>query len=240
MADDFNLTPPENSETQPPPAGAPPPTGAKRRRNGAPESEADLLAGSGYEHLPECFSMQQDGGIVQEREPCYYIAAETFIGRGREATLFEEGAIVVSALPPNQNMQPLNRAAALAFARWQSRLPTSSAPIDIGDMAEAAQMLASDPEVLKLNRVDWQKAVTRLAAELKLRRDGKDARELPPMGHNFVRGPQAVASPLLNAKLSEMSQRLPGETRFATAVPAYGPGAQTRRAAPAPMAHPSR
>ena len=232
MADDLNLNAPDGADTQSPPR--------PRRRNGAPEAEADILAGTEYEGLPECFTMQANGGFVQEREPCYNVKAECFIGMGREATLYEEGAVVVTPLPPNANMEPLNRAAALAFVKWQSRLPVGRAPIDVGDLAEAANMLAKDPEALKLNPVDWQSAITDLATKLKLRRDGKDARDTPPMGHNFVRGPQTAPGPLLNAKLSEMSQRLPGETRFATAVPAYGPGAQTRKVVPMPMSHSGR
>ena len=230
MADDPSLSL-ENSEG----AGQ-----QRRRRSSSVEPEPDPLAGSGFANLPECFAMRQENGFVQEHEPCYHVAADCFIGLGREASLSVEGDIVVTSLPPNESMEPLNRAAALAFVKWQSRLPASRTPIDIGDMAEAAQMLASDPEVLKLNRVDWQNAVARLASELKLRREGKDARELPPLGHNFVRGARASPAPLLNSKLSEMSQRLPGETRFASAVPEYGPGAQTRRLVPQPFTPPSK
>jgi len=209
------------------------PKGNNRKRN---NGDADPLAGSGYENLPECFAMQQDDrSIVQEREPTYYIASDCFLGIGREATLYEESAIVVTSVVPNEHMQPLNRAAAIAVVRMLERLPASAAPIDIGDMAEAAQLLGSDPEVLKLNRIEWQRAVVRMASELKLRREGREAREIPPIGHNFTRGPRTAAPPLLNAKLAEMSQRLPGETRFAAAMPAFGPGAQTRRAGPAPM-----
>jgi len=115
------------------------------------------------------------------------------------------------------------------------RLPQHRAPIDVGDMAEAAQMLAVDPEVLKLNKVQWQAAVTKLATELKLRREGLEAKDLPPIGHNFARGARTQAPPILNAKMADMSQRMPGDTRFATAMPAFAPGPTTRRAQPAPM-----
>jgi hypothetical protein len=209
-------------------------TGGKpeRRRN----PEAELLAGSGFEHLPETFAMQmEDRSVVQERDACYYIRSDCALGVGRELTLWEEGSIIVTDAVPNMHMEPLNRAAAVQFVKWQQRLPANRAPIDIGDMAEAAQMLGSDPEILKLNRVQWQDAVVKLATELKLRREGREARDLPPIGHNFVRGPRSAAPPILNAKVADMSQRLPGETRFAAAIPAHAPGPTVRRAAPQPM-----
>ncbi len=206
-----------------------------RRSNGNPEL-ADPLAGTEFEHLPEMFAMRHDdGSIVQEREPCYLIRADCFLGSGRDVTLYEESSIVVTGAVPNQHMEPLNRAAAVNYIKWLRRLPEHRAPIDVGDMAEAAQMLAADPDALKLNKLDWQKAVVRLATELKLRREGLEARELPPISHNFVRGARTQAPPILGAKLAEMSQRLPGETRFASAIPAFTPGPVTRRAGPQPM-----
>lgn len=216
---------------------------AKRaKKNGPSEPPADVLAGSGFEHLPECFAMTIEGAVVQEREPCYQVASECVLGFGREVTLYEEGAIIVTNVTPNDQMVPLNRAAAVNVVRWRERLPVTRVPLDIGDMAEAAQMLGSDPEAMKLNTFDWQNMLVKFATELKLRREGKDAREIPPIGHNFVRGPAAGGSPLLGARIAHGSENLPGATRFATAVPAYGPGsqaaAQVRRAGPAPMSHP--
>lgn len=209
-------------------------TARRSRRNS--DAEADPLVGTEFEQLPEMFAMRHDdGSIVQEREPCYLIRADCFLGSGRDATLYEESSIVVTGAVPNMHMEPLNRAAAVNYVKWLRRLPEHRAPIDVGDMAEAAQMLAADPEVLKLNKVQWQSAVVKLATELKLRRDGLEARDLPPIGHNFVRGARTQAPPILGAKLADMSQRLPGETRFAAAVPAFTPGPVTRRAGPQPM-----
>lgn len=208
----------------------------KARRN----ADVELLAGTEFEHLPEMFAMRHDdGSIVQEREPCYLVRSDCFLGSGREATLYEESSIVVTRAVPNMHMEPLNRAAALSYVRWLQRLPEHRAPIDVGDMAEAAQMLAADPEVLKLNRVEWQQAVVKLATALKLKREGLEARDLPPIGHNFVRGARTQAPPILGAKLADMSQRLPGETRFATAIPAHSPGPTVRRGGPQPMNMPA-
>lgn len=232
MEQDLNLPPPPDSEAA---------KGKRRNHDAAsPRPAEDILAGSGYEHLPEVFIDHRDGAMVQEREPAYYITAETALGAVREVTLYEEGAIVVTSLTPNDVMQPLNRAAAVQVVKWLAKLPGRQAPIDIGDMAEAAQMLGSDPEVLKLNRVEWQNAVVKMANELKLRREGKEARELPPIGHNFIRGVKPGAPPILGARLAAMAEQFPGATRLASAVPAYGPGAQTRRATPAPMSSSGR
>ena len=50
----------------------------------------------------------------------------------------------------------------------------------------------------------------------------------------FPVGPQAAMTPLLGAKLAQGSVELPGATRFASSGPAFGPGAQVRRAQPVP------
>jgi len=214
--------------------------GKSGRRNG--NAEADILAGTEFEGLPDLFAMRHDdGAIIQEREPCYLCRADCFLGSGREVTLFEESSIVVTGAVPNMHMEPLNRAAAVNYVKFLHRLPESRAPIDVGDMAEAAQMLAVDPEVLKLNKVQWQAAVVELATKLKLRREGLEAKDLPPIGHNFVRGARTQAPPILGAKLADMSQNLPGQTRYAAAIPAYSPGPVTRRAnAPAMNTPPGR
>jgi hypothetical protein len=207
--------------------------GKPRRGNTA---EHDILAGTEFEHLPEMFAMRNDDGtIVQERDACYLIRSDCFLGIGREATLYPEDSIVVTGAVPNIHMEPLNRAAAINHVKMLNRLPELRAPIDIGDMAEAAQMLATDPDHVKLNKLEWQTAVVGLATKLKLKREGRDALELPPIGHNFVRGPRTQAPPLLGAKMADMSQMLPGQTRYATAVPAHSAGPTVRRATPAPM-----
>jgi hypothetical protein len=203
------------------------PKSEAKKRN----ADAELLAGTEFEVLPEVFAMRHDdNSIVQERDPCYLCRADCFLGSGREVTLYEESSVVVTGAVPNMHMEPLNRAAAIMYVKWLRRLPEHRAPIDVGDMAEAAQMLAADPEHTKLNKIEWQRAVVDLATKLKLRREGLEARDLPPIGHNFVRGPRTQAPPILGAKLADMSQRLPGETRFATAIPAFSQGPTTRRA----------
>lgn len=206
------------------------------------QREPDPLAGTEFEHLPEVFAMRSDDGVTQEREPAYLCRADCFLGTGREATLYEESSIVVTSATPNEHMEPLNRAAAINYVKWIEKLPQHGASIDAGDVAEAAQMLATDPDHTKLNKVAWYDAVTQLAVRLKLKRLGNDARAEMPMGHNFTRrSGRTAAPPILGAKIAELGARLPGETRFAAAIPTYGPNAPiTRRATAAPMGGPLR
>ena len=149
-------------------------------------------------------------------------------------TYYQEGDIIVAEFTPNEYMVPLNRAAALKIASWRESLPANQAPIDIGDMSEAAQMLAKDPRVTDLPPDEYQRAVTSLAARLKIKRQGKDAMELVPIAHNFNPAPGSKAPPILGAKMSDMAQRGPG---FSNTPPA---GATTqggaRRASVAPSA----
>lgn len=66
----------------------------------------------------------------------------------------------------------------------------------------------------------------KFAVRLKLRREGKDARELPAMGHNFAPVSGGKAPPLLGAKMSDMTQRAPGETRTAAVIPSGAAGSR--------------
>lgn len=235
----------EANETQPSGAAKDPgtqdetPRHARRQRVSAGAASIDydaLLAKCGLDDLPEVFAMRDvDNRILQEREPCYQLLADCFLGQGLHGTHYMEGATVVCDTPPNQHMQPLNRAAAINYALWLESLPRNRAFIDIGDMSEAAHMLAKDPDVTKLPPTDYQNAVVRLAEELKLRREGKDARSIPGMQHNFAPQSGGKSPPMLGAKMSDLSQLGPGMTRNLAAV--TGPGAGVRKAA-APLGGP--
>lgn len=183
----------------------------------------------GFQDLPDVFAMRDDNGqIIQERAPTYQCRADGFYGQGRDGTHFVEGAIVVTDIVPNEHLEPLNRAGAIKYVNWLCSLPGNRAPIDIGDMSEAAHMLAKDPQVTALSPVAYQAAVIKLAEELKLKREGKDARTLPNIGHNFKSASGGNAPPILGAKTSDMAQRRPGETRIPDGIPA-GHVAGTRR-----------
>ncbi len=197
---------------------------------------ADPLADTRFADLSETFAMRNDdGSIIQERDACYNCTADGFYGHGTQGTWYMEGSIIVTDAVPNEHMEPLNRAAGIRYVNWQRRQPANRVPIDVGDMSEAAIMLAKDPESMSLPPLKHQEAVIKLATALKIKREGLEARDLPQLGHNFVRGTRPMAPPLLGAKMSDMTQRYPGETRMATAIPQVGSGPVTRRAQPAPM-----
>jgi len=119
---------------------------------------------------------------------------------------------------------------------WRESLPQDRAPIDIGDLAEASQMLAKNPDVTKLEPDDYQRALRELAMRLKIKRLGKDALDLPQMSaHNFAPLSGSKAPPILGAKLSDMAQRGPGFNHpSAPGATAVG-GVRRVTTAPAPL-----
>lgn len=194
-----------------------------------------LLAKYDLTELEPVFAMRDPGTgeILKEKEPCYECLADGFYGNGLHGTFFMEGATIVIHTPPNQHMRPLNRAAGINYARWMESLPQNRVVFDIGDMAEAGAILAKDPRVQQMTPLQAQQAVIRLAEGLKLRRDpsAKDMR-VNDINRNFAPQSGGKSPPMLGAKMSDMSQVGPGQTRAATAV--TGPGAGVRKANNAP------
>jgi hypothetical protein len=210
-----------------------------QQRRGADADHDALLARYGLADLPAVFAIRNgDGTIIQEKAACYQCATEGFYGRGMTGTFYQEGDILVAEFTPNEYMVPLNRAAALKSASWRESLPQNQAPIDIGDMSEAAQMLAKDPRVTDLPPEEYQRAVVSLAARLKIKRAGKDAMELVPLAHNFNPLPGNKAPPILGAKMSDMGQRGPGFTNTPPAGATTQGGARRASVAPAPLGGP--
>jgi hypothetical protein len=210
-------------------------TATRNQRKGSDADNEARLARWGFSDLPVVFSMRGENGVIQEKLPCYECLSQIFEGRGMTGTTYSEGDIIVAEGVPNDQKRPLNRAAALKYIDWMESLPTSQAPIDIGDMSEASQMLARDPESQKLSQDDWQRAVISLAARLKIKRQGKDALELPMIQHNFNPQPGNKAPPILGAKLSDMGARAPGFTNTPPAGATTAGGARRVSAAPAPL-----
>lgn len=211
---------------------------SKTARKGADADNDAVLARYGFSDLPVVFAIRNgDGSVMQEKQACYQCMADGFYGRGLTGTYYQEGDIIVAEFVPNEHLQPLNRAAALRSIQWRETLPHSKAPIDIGDMAEAAQMLAKDPRVTDLPPEDYQAAVTGLAAKIKLKRLGKDAMDLPNISHNFAPVSGGKSPPILGAKLSDMAARGPG---FAQASPTAPGGVRRATSAPAPLGGPQR
>ena len=190
------------------------------------EDDQALLEKYGFSDLPEVFAMRDGDGFVNEREPCYRCTGDGFYGRGTSGTWYQEDSIIVYDDIPNNVLEPLNQAAGLMWARWAESLPKNRSQIDIGDMAEASHMLAKNPEVTNLPPHLYQEAVIKLSEELRLRREGKDARSLPGLAHNFAPQSGGKAPPILGAKMSDMSQRRPGETRASPAGTTQDGGAR--------------
>jgi hypothetical protein len=201
------------------------------------DTDQALLAQYNLAHLPEVFAMRDGDQIIQERAPCYRCAADGFYGLGTAGTWYEEGSIIVLDATPNQHTEPLNRAGALRWAKWARSLPTTRAAFDIGDMAEAAQMMAKNPKVTQLDPLAYQTALIKLCEEIKIRREGKDARTLPGMSpHNFA--PQSGRSsspPILGAKVAHMAERGPGNLHGAAGGQANAGRGGARRAGNEPV-----
>lgn len=215
-------------EANTPPADA---TASRRgRRNGA--SEADELAGTGYEQLPEAFLIRDRDGLVETRDPCYRLQSSIYTGEVRYARLYYEGTILVHPGTPNDAMTPLNRAAALSMVRWRRSLPYGGGtPIGPEEMCEAAQELANDPPARALSKRDFNKAVMDRALELRASREGRDFRMPPLSPHNFRAGASS-APPLLGAPAHHMSNMSMGasHSRFGPPPEAPPPDPQATRA----------
>lgn len=209
----------------------------KAARKGVDADHEALLARYNLNDLPVVFAVRNsDGSIIQEKAACYQCSTDGFYGRGVTGTHYQEGDIIVAELTPNEFMVPLNRAAGLKVAMWRDSLPQDAIPIDIGDLSEAAQMLAKDPAVTLLPPLDYQHAVRQLALRLKAKRGGLD---LPQLAHNFNPTPGAKSPPILGAKLSDMGQRGPGFTNTPPAGATTQGGARRASAAPAALGGPA-
>lgn len=197
------------------------------------DSDDALLARFALSELPVTFAMRDGDGLIREKAACYRCAADGFYGIGTSGTWYEEGSIIVMDGTPNQHTEPLNRAAGLRWAKWAGSLPNTRAAFDIGDMAEAAQMLAKNPNVQGLDPLAYQAALIKLCEEIKIRRDGKDSRALPGMSpHNFApQSGRSSAAPLLGAKTAAMAERGPGGLHGNTAGPQNAGKGGVRRAA---------
>lgn len=199
-----------------------------------------LLAKYGFDDLEVVFAMRDPATneILREKEPCYELLAEGFYGQGLHGTWYQEGATLVMDGQPNQHMRPLNRAAGVNYAKWMESLPENRTFIDIGDMAEAAQILSKDPRMHQMSPAQAQRTTIMVAEGLKLKREGKEAKDLRAgdISRNFAPQSGGNKPPMLGAKMSDMSQTGPGQTRSIAAVTGPGPG--VRRGPGSPLGGP--
>ncbi|MET4341948.1 hypothetical protein [Bradyrhizobium sp. RT9a] len=188
-----------------------------------------LLAKYGLDDLDPVFAMRDGNEIIREKEPCYECLAEGFYGNGMHGTWYQEGATIVLSTTPNEQLRPLNRAAGINYANWLESLPQNRTYIDIGDMSEAAVILAKDPRVAQMSQAQAQRATIAVAEGLKLKRD-PHARDLraADINRNFAPASGGKSPPMLGAKMSDLSQMGPGMTRGMATV--TGPGAGVRKA----------
>lgn len=193
-----------------------------------------LLAKFDMADVEATFSMRDpvSGELLREKEPCYSCKADCYLGAGLHGTFWPEGSIIVYPDVPNQHMEPLNRAAAINYCRWLESLPQNKAMIDIGDMAEAAVILAKDDRLERMSPQQRTIAAIKVAEGLKLKREGKSAMDLRvgDINRNFAAQSGGKSPPMLGAKMSDMSQMAPGMTRSFAAV--TGPGSNVRKPAP--------
>lgn len=201
--------------------------------------DESLLAKYGMQETEVTFVMRDPNSnqLIREKEACYQLMADGFYGRGLHGTFWPEGSIIVSHDIPNQHMQPLNRAAAVAYCRWLESLPQNRTFIDIGDMAEAAQILAKDSRVQHMSPQQAQRATIMVAEGLKLKREGKSVMDLRvgDINRNFAPASGGNSPPMLGAKMSDLSAIGPGMTRAATITTGTGGAAGVRRPAASPL-----
>lgn len=125
-----------------------------------------------HEHIPE-FYVSGDGERVAE--PVYRLLADCFLGMpGRPPALWEAGTELQHNLTPNDHMQPLNRAAAVAIDDWRQQLPPAAEAVSPDELLEASNMLmrSRQPGDAEIPYATWRASVYRLAMENKVHRGG--------------------------------------------------------------------
>lgn len=173
------------------------------------EQEIDLRP-SPFADLPEVFTHRNgDNTVSQIKQPCYNLLSPGFYGD----TWYDEGEIIATDICPNNEMQPLNRAAGVRFERWLDSLPAERAPITIEDMTEAAFMLAKDPDYGQKSHRERCMAAQKLAVALKERRDLQlnGGVVLPNLPGTAIRAAKSAAPAMANIRVADGNVRGPGQ-----------------------------
>jgi hypothetical protein len=167
--------------------------------------------------LPEVYVNESGANFV---EPVYILHGACYLGDSH----WSEGDRIVWLETPNQLMQPLNRAAQDAIARWLDTLPLAgrtSVNIRVEDLLEAANLIP-EAERQKLDINSYGKSLMEIAIKLKEERDGRPGMTIPAHGIRTAAASSAPAMP--NAMIEKQGQ-----------MPGFGqPGAQRASQKPGP------
>lgn len=175
------------------------------------------------------FYIADDGSRVSG--PVYRLLADCFFGKpGGPPSLWEAGTELETDILPNEQMEPLNVAAAERMAAWRASLPIVTGRLTDEEIAEAAKLLAPREGEPIVPHEIWWPGVIRLAGELKAKRGGRTfiapAHTVQPANGKPVR-------PMTAGDYKDVSHR----DQAQTGMQAHDklPGRRVRREAP-PMA----
>jgi hypothetical protein len=169
-------------------------------------------------NLPEAYALRaENGGIIQIQEPCYALLAPCFLGKGMNATYYDEGEAVKTADCPNYHMQPLNRAAGQRYEKWlETQAVEHGVRVSVEDLVQAAATLSSTrsaEEIAKLDSETWTKAVHKLAVLIGKKRNDQLYGDLrvPDMANPTSRVAQSKSPPMAGLHYVDPALRAPGQ-----------------------------
>lgn len=156
-------------------------------------------------------------------------------------TLVEPGEVITTEMVPNQNLQPLNRAAGERIDDWIASLPIDGQGLTQADISEAAYLMRPREGEKELPHEQWYPAMLKAAWALKEKRSRGVPRPSPAYNHRSnpslpimpnaaqqaFNGDPALA--LAGARVPEIAQRGP-VARSARGRPAAERSAMTNTA----------
>lgn len=141
--------------------------------------------------LPEAYIGEDNRPITR---PVWRASAMIYLGD----TLWQEGEVIIADVVPNNQMEPLNRAAQSLYDRWLNSLPVQGMNLQQVDIMEAADLLRSESG--KLTSEQFNQSLIKLASSIKAKREGLGTPSaLQPMV--FHAGARGDAPPIANARV---------------------------------------
>ncbi len=162
-----------------------------------------------FGNLPEAYAMRgEDGMIEQIIEPCYQCHSPQYLGD----TWYDEGEVVVTAICPNYELLPLNRAAGENMVKWLNMLPQNGVKLSIEDTVEAAMRLREHPQAKDMTHEQLAEFVTKLAIKMKEKREVAAGNlSIPPVATNEARRAGSRGAPAMaNTRFTDPTMRGPG------------------------------